>query len=82
MAASGARQRAQALEQSHAAASAAVAQARVLYDNGLSGFLDVLDAQRSALDTRRRLLVAQADGARQSIATFEAMGLIEPASPN
>lgn len=82
VAASGARQRAQALEQSHAAASAAVTQARVLYDNGLSGFLDVLDAQRSALDTRRRLLVARADGARQSIATFEAMGLIEPASPN
>ncbi|HEX5739517.1 MAG TPA: efflux transporter outer membrane subunit [Hydrogenophaga sp.] len=81
VAASGARQRAQALEQAHAAASAAVTQARVLYDNGLTGFLDVLDAQRSALDTRRRLLVAQADGARQSIATFEAMGLIEPASP-
>lgn len=78
VAASGARQRAQALETGHAAASAAVAQARVLYDNGLSGFLDVLDAQRSALDTRRRLLVAQGDGARESIATFEAMGLIEP----
>ncbi|PKO64211.1 MAG: hypothetical protein CVU22_25310 [Betaproteobacteria bacterium HGW-Betaproteobacteria-16] len=82
VAASGARQRAQALERSHAAASAAVAQARVLYDNGLSGFLDVLDAQRSALDTRRRLLVARADGARQSIATFEAMGLIEPGNPD
>lgn len=82
VAASGARQRAQALQQSLAAASAAVTQARVLYDNGLSGFLDVLDAQRSALDTRRRLLVAQADGARQSIAIFEAMGLIEPASLN
>lgn len=82
VAASGARQRAQALERSHAAASAAVAQASVLYDNGLSGFLDVLDAQRSALDTRRRLLVARADGARQSIATFEAMGLIEPGNPD
>ncbi len=54
----------------------------MLYDNGLTGFLDVVDAQRSALDTRRRWLVAQADGARQSIATFEAMGLIEPARPD
>jgi outer membrane protein TolC len=55
-----------------------VGQARVLYDNGLTGFLDVLDAQRNALDVRRRLLVAQADGTRGSIATFEAMGLIDP----
>jgi multidrug efflux system outer membrane protein len=76
VAANGARQRALALAQGLTAASAAVTQARVLYDNGLSGFLDVIDAQRSELDTRRRLLVAQADGARQSIATFEAMGLI------
>ncbi|MDO8903490.1 efflux transporter outer membrane subunit [Hydrogenophaga sp.] len=76
--ASGARRRALALDQGLTAASAAVTQARVLYDNGLSGFLDVIDAQRSELDTRRRLLVAQADGARQSIATFEAMGLIAP----
>ena len=77
-AASGARQRAAALQQAGTAAGAAVQQARVLYDNGISGFLDVLDAQRSALDTQRRLLVAQADATRQSIATFEAMGLIEP----
>jgi len=81
VAASGARQRAQSLDQGLTAASTAVAQARVLYDNGLSGFLDVIDAQRSELDTRRRLLMAQADGARQSIATFEAMGLIEPGNP-
>lgn len=76
VAASGAHQRAAALEQANASASAAVAQARVLYDNGLTGFLDVLEAQRSALDARRRLLAAQADGARQAIATFEAMGLM------
>lgn len=79
---SGARQRAAALQQASTAAAAAVQQARVLYDNGLSGFLDVLDAQRSALDTQRRLLAAQADGTRQSIATFEAMGLIGPAVPD
>lgn len=75
---SGARQRAAALQQASTAAAAAVQQARVLYDNGLSGFLDVLDAQRSALDTQRRLLAARADATRQSIATFEAMGLIGP----
>jgi len=76
-AAEGARQRGQALVRASTAAESAVGQARVLYDNGLTGFLDVLDAQRSALDVRRRLLVAQADGSRGSIATFEAMGLID-----
>ncbi|MEZ5662812.1 MAG: efflux transporter outer membrane subunit [Burkholderiaceae bacterium] len=78
VASDGARQRTQALEQGLAAAQAAASQSQVLYNNGLSGFLDVLEAQRTALDLRRRLLVAQAEGARQSVATFEAMGLIGP----
>ncbi|MCU0763872.1 MAG: efflux transporter outer membrane subunit [Hydrogenophaga sp.] len=82
VAAAGARQRMQALEQASSTAGAAVQQARVLYDNGITGFRDVLDAQRSALDTQRRLLNAQADGARQTVATFEAMGLIGPPARN
>lgn len=71
--------RTRALERGNTAALSAVDQARTLYTNGLTGFLDVIEAQRSALDTRRNLLRAQADAARQSIAGFEAMGLIDPA---
>lgn len=79
-AAGGARERERALLQADAAAGAALAQARALYDAGLTGYLDVLDSQRTALEARRRLLVAQADGARQAIATFESMGLIDAGS--
>ncbi len=73
--------RARALERGNTAALSAVDQARTLYTNGLTGFLDVIEAQRSALDTRRNLLRAQADAARQAIAGFEAMGLIVPVEP-
>lgn len=73
--------RTRALQQGNTAARSAVEQARTLYTNGLTGFLDVIEAQRSALDTRRNLLRAQADAARQSIAGFEAMGLIAAGEP-
>jgi outer membrane protein TolC len=66
-----------ALEQ----ADVAVQQARALYTAGLAGFLDVLDAQRSALDRRQTLLRMQGDAARASVATFEALGLIDAARP-
>jgi multidrug efflux system outer membrane protein len=58
-------------------AEASVGQARTLYTAGLAGFLDVLDAQRSALDRRQTLLRMQGDAARASVATFEALGLID-----
>ncbi|MCV0437158.1 MAG: efflux transporter outer membrane subunit [Hydrogenophaga sp.] len=78
VAAQGTATRMRALERGNAAALSAVEQARTLYANGLVGFLDVLEAQRSALDTRRALLRARADATRQAIATFEALGLIDP----
>lgn len=78
VAAQGTATRIRALERANAAAASAVDQARTLYTNGLVGFLDVLEAQRSALDTRRALLRARADATRQAIATFEALGLIDP----
>jgi NodT family efflux transporter outer membrane factor (OMF) lipoprotein len=81
VAAEGTATRTQALERGNTAAQSAVAQARTLYANGLTGFLDVLEAQRSALDTRRNLLRARADASRQAIAGFEAMGMIVAGEP-
>lgn len=68
--------RIEALERASAAADAALSQARTLYTNGLTGFIDVLDAQRTALTNRRNLLSARADAVRQAITTFEVMGMI------
>jgi NodT family efflux transporter outer membrane factor (OMF) lipoprotein len=58
------------------ASAAALDQARTLYTEGLAGFLDVLEAQRTWLDNRRELAQARAEAARASIAAFEAIGLI------
>ena len=68
-----------ALEGGVAASHAAVDQARSLYSAGLSGLLDVLDARRTTLAQHRQLLRARGDAARQAVAVFEAMGLIEQA---
>jgi outer membrane protein TolC len=69
--------RTEALERSARAAQAAVEDARTSYTAGLSTFLDVLDARRTALALRRDPVRAQADSARLAVATFEALGLIE-----
>jgi multidrug efflux system outer membrane protein len=76
VAAEGAGRRTEALLRASAAADAALSQARTLYTNGLTGFIDVLDAQRRALTNRRNLLRARADTVRQAITTFEVMGMI------
>jgi NodT family efflux transporter outer membrane factor (OMF) lipoprotein len=81
VAAEGTGHRTEALQRASLAADAALGQARTLYTHGLSGFIDVLDAQRSALSNRRNLLGARADAARQGITTFEVMGLISAAAP-
>ena len=81
VAAEGTDHRTEALQRASFAADAALTQARTLYTHGLSGFIDVLDAQRSALSHRRNLLGARADAARQAITTFEVMGLIAAAAP-
>jgi outer membrane protein, multidrug efflux system len=75
-AAADSRDRMQAQQRALQEADAAVADARTLYTAGLSGFLDVLDAQRSALTRRQALLRAQGDSARAAIAGFESMGLL------
>lgn len=64
------------LQTAVAEADAAVADARLLYSSGLSGFLDLLEAQRTALQRRQALLRSRGDAARASVASFEAMGLV------
>lgn len=61
------------------ASETALRQARTLYTEGLTGFLDVLEVQRSWLANRLELMRTEADAARAAIATFEATGLIDPA---
>jgi multidrug efflux system outer membrane protein len=75
----GAEARIAARERAAAAARAAEAQAQTLYRSGLSGYLDVVDAQRSALAQQRALLQARADAASAAVTAFEALGLIDPA---
>lgn len=58
------------------ASATALRQARTLYTQGLAGFLDVLEAQRTWLENRRQLMQARAEAVRASIAVFEAVGLI------
>lgn len=58
------------------AARAAQAQADTLYRAGLTNYLDVVEAQRSALAAQRQLLQAQADAAAASVGAFEAMGFM------
>lgn len=68
-------QRLQAAERAADAASRAVAQADVLYRNGLTGLLDLVDARRSALANRRAALAARVEAEQAAVATFEALGV-------
>src|SRR5690606_27093194 len=56
-----------------AASARALDQARSLYREGLAGFADVLDAERTWLANRVALSDAQAARARAAIAMFEAI---------
>jgi outer membrane protein TolC len=79
----GAQRRMEARTRGVAASQAAEAQAQTLYRAGLSGFLDLLEAQRTALDNQRALLQAQADAAASAVNLFEALGWMAapPAAP-
>jgi multidrug efflux system outer membrane protein len=56
------------------ASEAAVAQSRDLYAQGLVGFLDVLEAERTVLDNRQALLDARADTAQAFAVLYAAIG--------
>ncbi|TFY99744.1 TolC family protein [Ramlibacter rhizophilus] len=60
------------------AANAAQEQAQTLYRVGLTNYLDVVDAQRTALTSERLLIEARAESAAAAVRAFEAMGLIAP----
>jgi NodT family efflux transporter outer membrane factor (OMF) lipoprotein len=60
------------------ASTQALGQARALYTEGLAGFGDVLEAQRSLLANRLELTRSEAGAARAAVATFEAIGLVPP----
>jgi NodT family efflux transporter outer membrane factor (OMF) lipoprotein len=58
------------------ASERALEQARAMYREGLAGFGDVLEAQRSALVNRTQLMNTEAAQARAAIAMFEAIGVV------
>jgi len=62
------------LREAAATGETAVGQARDLYEQGLVGFLDVLDAERTLLDTRQALLDAETDTARAITDLYAAVG--------
>lgn len=73
----GAQARIAARQRASSAALAAEAQAQTLYRVGLTNFLELVDAQRTAIQNQRALLQARADAAVAAVAVFESMGLID-----
>lgn len=69
-----ARLRRENLQAAVAASEAAVVQARELYTQGLTGFLDVLDAERTLLDNRQDLAQARADVTLLIAELYSALG--------
>jgi len=63
------------------ASATATEQARQLYRQGLIGFLDVLDAERTLLDNRQDLAAAQADEALLAADLHAALGTGPDAPP-
>ncbi|HVL75199.1 MAG TPA: efflux transporter outer membrane subunit [Noviherbaspirillum sp.] len=59
-------------------ATQALEQARAMYTEGLAGFADVLEAQRTWLANRLEFTRGEAAAARAAIASFEAIGVVDP----
>lgn len=62
------------LEAASASAARAVSLARLRFEEGLDDFLDVIDAQRTLLDTQDRLEISRLATTRQAIAAYRALG--------
>ncbi len=62
------------LEEAVTANRRAVDLARMLYERGLTDFLDVLTAERALLDSEAALVDSEADIATQLVALFKALG--------
>lgn len=68
------------LERAVAASEQAFDQLDALYREGLASFIDILDAQRTLIDSRESLLDSQADHALAVIALHRALGApVDPA---
>lgn len=70
----GAERRLASLELAVAADERAFQQANTLYVQGLTSFLDILDAQRTMTSSRLRQVVTQTDAAITAIDMFQAVG--------
>lgn len=72
------------LEQAHAAATSAAELARFRFETGATAFLNVLDAERVALDTANQLAAARSEVALAQVAVFRALraGAQPPVAPS
>lgn len=70
------------LEEAVARSRSAYEQLDALYREGLAGFIDVLDAQRTLITSRESLVETEADLAEAQIALFTALGADLPADPD
>ncbi|MQA91735.1 MAG: efflux transporter outer membrane subunit [Gemmatimonas sp.] len=69
-----ARERLRHLEDAAAASERATDLARLRYEEGATGFLDVLDAERTQLEAQDRLALGRAEATAALVAVYRAMG--------
>jgi NodT family efflux transporter outer membrane factor (OMF) lipoprotein len=69
-----ARERLQHLEAAAAASERATELARLRFDEGATGFLEVLDAERRQLEAQDRLAVGRTEAAQTAVALYRALG--------
>lgn len=72
------------LEAAHASATSAAKLARFRFETGATAFLNVLDAERVALDTANQLAAARSEVALAQVAVFRALraGAPSPVAPS
>ncbi|MEO0785334.1 MAG: TolC family protein [Pseudomonadota bacterium] len=70
------------LEVAATSAERAVELARLRFEEGLDDFLDLIDAQRTLLDTQDRLEISRLTATRQAIAAYRALGGVRLPEPD
>ena len=70
----GARARLEHLQEAAAASERAVSLARLRFENGATGFLEVLDAERTLLDAQDRLAQGRREATTSLVAVYRALG--------
>jgi outer membrane protein TolC len=69
-----ARERLGHLEAAAAASERATELARLRFEEGATGFLEVLDAERTQLEAQDRLAVGRTEAAQAAVAVYRALG--------